>query len=291
MTNGSKAGMDRSDQIVPKLRLALQRLSQGERLVLQHCIDRGSKIYEDDIKTVAGRCGVSSALVVKVAKRCGFDGYRDLRAALAVYAAQNRNDLHKELDPSDDAQTVINKVFRTSILTLQETMQILEPEQLKQVADHLVDADQILFVGVGGSGALALDAFHKFLRIGARVQVLTDSHMMVMAASLLTPRSVLFGFSHSGRTSAVVEAFKAAKRQNATTIAITNTLESHLAQFSDHVICSVAQGSPINGENAAARIALLNILDIIFVLFAQFDYEKSLDNLARTIDSVANLRA
>jgi len=291
MPDGSEPAMDRSDQIVPKLRLALKSLSQGEKLVLQHCIDRGSKIYEDDIKSVAGRCGVSTALVVKVAKRCGFNGYRELRAALAIYAAQNRNDLHKELDPSDDARTVIHKVFRTSILTLQETMQILDPGELKQVADHLVDADQIIFVGVGGSGALALDAFHKFLRIGARVQYLTDSHMMVMAASLLTPRSVLFGFSHSGRTSAVVEAFRAAKRQGATTIALTNTLESQLAGLSDHVLCSVAQGSPINGENAAARIALLNILDIIFVLFAQVDYERSLDNLAKTIDAVANLRA
>ena len=291
MTSGTDAAMDRSDQIVPKLRLALQSLSQSEKLVLQYCLDRGSKIYEDDIKTLAGRCGVSSALVVKVAKRCGFNGYRELRAALAVYAAQNRNDLHKELDPSDDVQTVIHKVFRTSILTLQETMQILDPGELKQVADHLVDADQIIFIGVGGSGALALDAFHKFLRIGARVQLLTDSHMMVMAASLLTPRSVLFGFSHAGRTSSVVEAFKAAKLQGATTIAITNTLESLLAKYSDHMLCSVAQGSPINGENAAARIALLNILDIIFVLYAQFDYEKSLDNLAKTIDSVANLRA
>ena len=291
MTDGSEPVADRSDQIVPKLRLALKSLSQGEKLVLQHCIDRGSKIYEDDIKTVAGRCGVSTALVVKVAKRCGFNGYRELRAALAIYAAQNRNDLHKELDPSDDARTVIHKVFRTSILTLQETMQILDPGELKRVADHLVDADQIIFIGVGGSGALALDAFHKFLRIGARVQLLTDSHMMVMAASLLTPRSVLFGFSHSGRTSAVVEAFRAAKRQGATTIALTNTLESQLAALSDHVLCTVAQGSPINGENAAARIALLNILDIIFVLYAQFDYENSLDNLAKTIDSVANLRA
>jgi len=229
--------------------------------------------------------------VVKVAKRCGFNGYRELRATLANYAAQNRNDLHKELDPSDDVQTVINKVFQTSIIALQETRQILDPEQLTRVSDRFLAADRILFVGVGGSGALALDAFHKFLRIGAPVQCLTDTHMMVMAASLLTEKSVLLGFSHSGRTNAIVESFKAAKRLNATTIAITNAPESLLAQCSDHVLCSVAQGSPINAENAAARIAQLNILDIIFVLYAQFNYEKSLDNLAKTIDSVANLRA
>lgn len=283
--------IDRSDQIVPKLRLILKTLSHGEKLVLQYCMDRGKKIYDDDIKAVATRCGVSSSLVVKVAKRCGFKGYRELRAALAGYAAQNRNDLHKELNPSDDVKTVIDKVFTTSILALQETRHILDAEELRKVADHLVAADQILFVGCGGSGALALDAYHKFLRIGARTQYLTDTHMMVMSASLMTPQSVLFGFSHSGRTSAVVEAFKAAKRQGATAIAVTNDPESSLAQTADHVLCSVAQGSPINGENAAARIALLNILDIVFVLYAQADYEKSLDNLGKTIASVANLRA
>ena len=204
---------------------------------------------------------------------------------------QNQNDLHKELDPNDGVKTVIEKVFTTSIIALQETMQVLDPGELKRVAEKFFAAEQILFVGVGGSGALALDAYHKFLRIGGRVQYTTDSHLMVMSASLMTSKSILVGFSHSGRTTAVVEAFKAARAQNAITVAITNTPESLLSQYSDHLFCSVAQGSPINGEGAAARIAQLNILDILFVLYAQHDYEKCLANLTKTIECVTNLRA
>jgi DNA-binding MurR/RpiR family transcriptional regulator len=281
---------DQIEQLLPRLRLIMNSLSKNERLVLQYCIDRGEKIRDDDISAIASWCSVSSALVVKVAKKCGYSGYRELRAALSAYAAHYKSDLHKELNPLDPPQMVIDKIFGTSISALQDTKLILDPEELKAVSECLIAADKIAFIGIGGSAALALDAYHKFLRIGVVTQWFNDSHLMVMSASLMTPKSVLIGFSHSGRTSAIIEAFKAAKKQKAKTVAITNTPESLLGQYSDYILCSVAQGSPINGENSAARIAQLNILDILFVLYAQHNYENSLSNLSRTIESVAQLR-
>ncbi|RUU47795.1 RpiR family transcriptional regulator, partial [Mesorhizobium sp. M7A.T.Ca.TU.009.01.1.1] len=47
---------------------------------------------------------------------------------------------------------------------------------------------------------------------------------------------------------------------------------------------------PLMGENAAARIAQLNILDALFVAVAQRDYQAAERNLGRTMSAVTSKR-
>lgn len=54
---------------------------------------------------------------------------------------------------------------------------------------------------------------------------------------------------------------------------------------------TVAQGSPLLGENAAARIAQLNIMDALFVAVAQRDLATAEANLARTRRAVETKRS
>jgi DNA-binding MurR/RpiR family transcriptional regulator len=128
------------------------------------------------------------------------------------------------------------------------------------------------------------------LRIGIRANVQDDSHMMLMSAALLGPQDIAIGFSHSGNTTAVIEAIQLARKNGARTIAITNYNSSALAQVADIVLCSTAQGSPLMGENAAARIAQLNILDALFVAVAQRNYGVAEKNLQKTMAAVMSKR-
>jgi DNA-binding MurR/RpiR family transcriptional regulator len=114
--------------------------------------------------------------------------------------------------------------------------------------------------------------------------------MMAMSASLLGTADVAVGFSHSCATLVTIEALQLARRNGARTIAITNYLGSPIAETADVVICSTAQCSPLLGENAAARIAQLTILDAIFVLVAQRNYNAANANLAKTKAAVREKR-
>ena len=132
---------------------------------------------------------------------------------------------------------------------------------------------------------------HKFLRIGVRTSVFDDAHMMLMSAALLgrgrrRDRLLAFGNDHRGH-----RALGLARRRGARTIALTNYATSPLASIADVVLCSTAQGSPLLGENAAARIAQLIIFDAVFVAVAQRDLKAAERNLAATMNAViANRR-
>ena len=73
-------------------------------------------------------------------------------------------------------------------------------------------------------------------------------------------------------------------------IAITNYASSPLAELSDVVLCSTAQGSFLTSENAAARVAQLNIMDAIFIAVAQKGSESAEANLAKTMAAVSAKR-
>jgi RpiR family transcriptional regulator, repressor of rpiB and als operon len=238
------------------------------------------------MKRLADEAGVSEAMVVKTAKRLGFAGYRELRAALLEYKRQPNVDLHQEVTPDDTAETIVQKVFRTSIQALEETQAILSMDAFLHAVELIHGAHQRDFYGLGGSAQIARDVSHKFLRIGVRTSVFDDTHMMAMSASLLRAGDVVIAFSHSGSTLGVLDAVQIARSNRASIIAVTNYESSPLAELSDVVLCSTAQGSYLTSENAAARIAQLNIMDAVFIAVAQKGYQAAETNLTRTMAAV-----
>lgn len=243
------------------------------------------------LKDVAMRGGVSEAMVVKIAKKLGWSGYRDFREAVCAYNALPTSEMHRALSLTDSTEEIVRKVFRTAAQALEETLAIFDFDAFSKAAEALHFARQRDFYGLGGSAQVARDVAHKFLRIGIRASVYDDSNMMLMSASLLTDSDVAVAFSHSGNTTAVIDAVERARCGGARTIAVTNYDTSPLALRADIVLCSTARGSPLTGENAAARIAQLNILDALFVAVAQKDYAAAEDNLQRTMAAVAPTRS
>ncbi|WP_159953360.1 MurR/RpiR family transcriptional regulator [Rhizobium sp. 18065] len=274
----------------PRIRMMMPLLTPLEAKVVDTVFAMRDFSDETSLKQIAENAGVSEAMVVKITKKLGFSGFRDFRSAVSQYNRQPTAEMHQELSVDDTSLEIVQKVFRTSIHALEETLAILDMAAFDQAADLIHKAATRDFYGVGGSAQIARDVAHKFLRIGVRASVFDDSHMMLMSASLLTEGDIAIGFSHSGNTIAVIEAIQLARKNGAHTIAITNYDSSALAQSADVVLCSTAQGSPLMGENAAARIAQLNILDAIFVAVAQRDYQAAERNLERTMSAVTSKR-
>ena len=274
----------------PRIRMMMPMLTPLEAKVVETVFALSDFSEETALKDLADLAGVSEAMVVKIAKKLGFAGYRAFRKGVVRYNRLPTAEMHREVSPQDTSRDIVEKVFRTSMQALEETLAILDYEAFDRAADVLVRARHRDFYGLGGSAQIARDAAHKFLRIGVRASVCDDTHMMMMSAALLDPRDVVVAFSHSGNSTSVIEAAQLARRNGARVIAITNYGSSALAKAADIVLCSTAQGSPLMGENAAARIAQLNILDALFVVVAQRDYASAERNLDRTMSAVTSKR-
>jgi len=269
-----------------QIRMRLPSLTPLEGKVAADILARRDIIEQTSLREVATGSGVSDAMVVKVAKKLGFAGFRDFRQGLINYYGSDTASLHSEISADDTTGDVVQKVFRTAMQALEETFAILDLAGFERAADCLHRARQRDFYGLGGSAQIARDVAHKFLRIGIRASVFDDAHMMMMSAALLGPDDVALAFSHSGSTSAVIDAFELARKNGARTIAVTNYADSPLTRLADVVLCSTAQNSPLLGENATARIAQLNLLDALFLAVAQRDRKMADANLDKTMRAV-----
>lgn len=276
--------------IGPQIRMRLPELTDKERGIVHYLLDKGSEVSTLTIAEVAQLHEVSEALIVKLSKKLGYNGFRELRDKVHRYSQLPVSDLYQEIDPEDSPAVIVQKIFRTAIQALEETIAILSIDHFSNAVEAMIKARQRDFYGVGGSATIIKDASHKFMRIGVRSSVYDDAHLMMMSASLLDERDVVLAVSHSGQTSAVLEATRLARRNGAKIIALTNYPNSALADIADIVLLSTARGSALMSENAAARIAQLNIIDALFVCVAQRDMPQAEANLEKTMSSVKQKR-
>lgn len=276
--------------IGPQIRMMLPELTFKEGQIARYLLAREATISELSISEVARTHEVSEAMIVKLAKRLGFSGYKDLKRKLGLYSRLPTTEMFEELSEGDTTEQVVNKLFRTSIQALEETLSVLSVADVDRAVELVLKARQAELYGVGGSAAIAKDASHKFLRIGCRLVAYEDAHLMAMSASLLGAGDVVIAISHSGQTSAVLAASRLAQANGAKVVALTNHLMSPLGREADVVLQSTSRGSILTGENAASRIAQLNIVDVLFVCVAQRKQDESWSNLDKTMRAVEGKR-
>jgi DNA-binding MurR/RpiR family transcriptional regulator len=277
-------------RVGPHLRMMLPELTGLEAKVVKLMLQSELFSAATPLHVLAEAAGVSDAMVVKIAKKLGFAGFREMRDQVSQYNQLPTADLFSEIRASDPSALVLEKVFRTAMQALEETLAIIDTEAFERAATAMAGARQRDFYGLGGSAQIARDVAHKFLRIGVRCTVFDDAHMMLMSANLLGPDDVAVAFSHSGQTSSVIEAISMARRTGAKTIVVTNYPNAPLAQAGDIILAATARGSELLGENAAARVAQLSVLDALFVAVAQKDYAGAERRLRRTMNAIIGRR-
>lgn len=237
------------------------------------------------VNEVAAAAGVSEATVMRFCRTLGFRGFQDFKIALAREMVSPLQRLHEEVEEGDDPETVVRKVFQANINALQDTLDVLDMKAMEEAAQLMLGARHTLLIGVGTSGPIVTDAANKFFRLGLKVTPYTDSHLMMMAAALLSPEDVLMAVSHSGSTRDPVETAKVGKAAGARVICITNNSLSPLTRVADLVLVTASRETRFRQEAMASRLCQTSIIDSLYTLVALARREESLENLGK-IESV-----
>ncbi len=250
-------------------------LRPAEKRVAQVILSNPQEAVHYSITELAKQAQVSDATVVKFCKRLGYKGYQEFKIVLAQDVAVKPALIHGEVEPGNDVHTIKEKIFQANISALQETAQVLDSQALERAVQALAQAGEIHFYGVGASGIVALDAEHKFARIGLRASAFVDSHMQIARAVHLQPGDVAVGLSFSGETAEIVEALRIAKEAGALTIAITSYSGSTLAREADILLLTATQNNLFKSAAIASRLTQLSTIDVLFIAVALVDHSRA----------------
>ncbi|MCT8137174.1 MurR/RpiR family transcriptional regulator [Anaerobacillus sp. CMMVII] len=250
---------------IARIKSSYEDFSDKEKLIADYVISNPQNIIHSTISQVADDLGVAEATVFRFCKRIGFKGYQAMKIALASEIVNSMDDIHEKILVGDNEKEVAEKVFKANIRTLEETLRIIEQDHFKAAVQAILNATKIEFYGNGGSGSVAEDAHHKFLRTGFHSVAYTDSHLQIMSASLLGKNDVAVLISHSGSNKDMLEVLEVAKNAGATTIAITTLAKSPLSQGADITLYTVSDETEYRSEALSSRLAQLSIIDALYV--------------------------
>ena len=239
-------------------------LSRSARKVANIVLERPEAVIRMTLAELASEAAVSEPTVVRFFRAIGYDGYNDFKVALAQSITVDFTYADIDITPNDTADIYATKVFRATFDTLVKVHQNLDFQALDEAVNAIANAHKLEFYGLGASGAVAMDAYHKFFRLIHSCAVYTDSHMQYMAAATLTSEDVVVAVSHTGRTKELLESVQLANRNGAMIVAITAP-RSPLAEASPIVLSVDVPEDTDMHTPMISRIAHLLFIDALAV--------------------------
>lgn len=262
-----------------RIRDVFPKLNAAEKKAAAYILENTEDIVHFTITDLADKCGVSQATVFRLCQKLGYKGYQDLKINLAYLVVKPVQNIHEEINEDDDMYIIKQKILNSNLYSLEETMKLNDDKVLEKAVDFMLQANQILFFGMGGSGVLAYDAYHKFIRTGIRCAASSDGHWQAMYASLAQQGDVIVAFSNSGSNKDLVESIKIGKENGLNIISVTGNSKSPLAEISDVVLISYGKESAFRSEAMESRISALALVDCLYVGVALKRKEDTLKNL------------
>ncbi len=279
-----------SADIFTHIRAHYNSFTKAEKKVADYVLNDPKPVLYMSITDLADACGVGDTSVFRFCRDLDLKGYQEFKMAIAqsVSADEEQPRGAGASGLENSLPDMIQTVYNLSIGALKETSALVTEQQIQTAVKWMMEADRVLFFGVGASMITAMDGYNKFMRIMPKVCMTIDSHLQSMAASLMGEKDLAILFSYSGSTKDTVDIARLAKKRGARVISITRFAKSPLTSHADLTLLCGANEGPYQSGSLSSKIAQLFLLDILYMEYYRQTHDESKHNRALTTDSVSD---
>lgn len=204
-------------------------LQPSERRVVDAiAADLGAAV-ECTAQELADKVGVGRASVIRTAQTLGYEGYPQMRVALARDVALTES---REQDDGTAVGTLRAAVERFGH-NLPRLTAALTEESVARLVAALDEAPRVVVAAAGLSAPLGLDIAMRLSSAGRPAEYLPDAFAQQIAARSLDPGSVCLVVSGSGANEASLDAATAAREAGADVLALTSFARAPLVALAD----------------------------------------------------------
>ena len=253
--------------MLSRIEREIPRLSKTGRKVGEWVLGHPRAAADATLAEVARASGVSEPSVIRFCRRVGLDGFRELALRLTEDLSRPASFVHRDVDAGDSVPDAVGKVLDASIRTLVDMRSNAGDFPIETIVERLRTCRQIVFEGLGASGYVAMDACHKFFRLGIPCSSLSDVPSMLQFAAIAGSEDVVIVVSAAGTWPDTIRAAESAAANGATVIALTAP-GSGLAEAATVVLPVEPTEDTSVYTPMSSRLAHLAVLDAILVSLA-----------------------
>ena len=248
------------------------------------------------ITELAERAGTSAASVTRFCRMIGYRGYSPLRVGIAEDVGRGGAqaawiaDIGRSFGPHDPPEEIRRALLDTHVQSLQTTAGLLDLPTAVRVAEAIAKSRHLDIYGVGGSALTALETEARLYRIGINVHTWAEVHNGLTSAAILDRECVAIGISNTGRTDETIQMLALARASGAYTVAMTGNPDSPLAKIADEVLIAASPDGYLQPADLSARHCQLFVVDLLYLLIAQSNFDRTTRLLAASGAAVAPRR-
>ncbi|MBE6977033.1 MAG: MurR/RpiR family transcriptional regulator [Ruminococcaceae bacterium] len=272
--------------ILDQIRDSYLHLTTAEQRIADYVLAQYEQVQFMSITQLADECNTADATVSRFCRRLNLKGFNAFKIELAKQTVQQPVDTMDD-HPLDTQTGRTHRVARLGRDAIQQTIDLLRPEQVLQAVTILEKAAHVMTIGAGGSMIMASECAHLFSTVSGKFYAVADSHLQMSAVATMSKQDAIMLFSYSGATTNGLEALELAKSRGIPTLLVTRFPKSPAARLADVVLrCGSSEG-PFQFGSVPARIAQLTVIDILFQEYCHRNQESCAENIRLIASALA----
>lgn len=237
------------------------------------------RIPDITINQLADSCFVSPPTISRFCRKMGYKSFGELKDSakqmLSYYANSINFSSEEKEGIGKEPREIIKKVYPLMISTLEATEKSIDMDTIDKVVEAIHNSNKVAFFGLHFSQLVALDAQTKFISLGKFCTAFLDVPDQLEYATELDEGSLAIFFSVSAKIQYFGNIINKLKERRVKIVVVTQNSQGILAQKADYVICANGSESDFSSLSISGRIALLSIVDVLYVRYAYLYAKKN----------------
>lgn len=208
-------------------------LSESERHLLEYIVKHIDAIPNMSIVKLSEEASVSTATIVRLMKKIGYDGFTSFKYKIKDHVRQASPD---EMNSLDMIEAKINSAIKKNEQEVLNTISMLSMGNIEDAIQKLYHSSKIYIFARGFSEMIAKEMAIKFQLTGKNCEMHNDPNIIKLISKRIKKTEIVIFVSLNGETEELVEACKNLKMRNVSTITLTAGIDSSLAELSEIVL-------------------------------------------------------
>lgn len=223
-------------------------LTSIEQSVYSYILGNEEKVSYMRIRDLAEATHVSTATILRLIKKLGYDGFVEFRTTLKYKV----NEV-SELDLNEEyLKEFFNRSFNDNY-----------QQYIDQAVDKVMEADMVFFLGIVSSGSFAEYGAQLLSHLGIPTFTFTDPYYRFVG-DYNHQRIAFIVISASGESQGILDMVRNSMHLNRSVISITNTSLNTLAKHSDVNIAYHVKDERLEGKaNVSTQIPVCFLLETL----------------------------
>ena len=171
-------------QIFSLIRTKYNTLSSSQKDVADYILTNPDKVMMNTLNEIAAACRVSETTVLRFLHKLNYNSYQLFRINLTQELSKdNQETVYDDVGFQDTEDEIIEKIIHSTVASIADSRQIIDPDSVKDVVGKIAGARRIVVAGVGASGFIAQDLYHKLIKLGLNAVCGNDPHIMNILAT------------------------------------------------------------------------------------------------------------